>query len=260
MLRLRTLGLVLVAVFAFSAVVASAASAAPPEFGRCVAQSGGKYTESNCQTTGSGSFERSSTIVKKKFTSVSGAGKLETVGGTAVKCTGDEDEGEYTGVKTVGKLFVTFTGCKYGASTTCQNKGGTAGVIKTNELKGELGYIKKSTKEVGLSLTPAVAGGAFAEFVCFEGEIAPLTIVVKEGTAKGQKGGNSVIGRIGTVNTMASTFSLSFKQSAGVQEITEFEGGKLDVLESSVNGETPKRAGEETEDTITNEEAIEIFA
>ena len=36
----------------------------------------------------------------------------------------------------------------------------------TNPLKGELGYIKKSAKEVGVELEPAKKGGAFAEFEC----------------------------------------------------------------------------------------------
>jgi hypothetical protein len=50
MRRIRIVGLCLVAAFAFSALVASAAQAAGPEWGRCVAQKKGEYTEGNCQT------------------------------------------------------------------------------------------------------------------------------------------------------------------------------------------------------------------
>jgi len=46
----RILGLCLAAVFALSAMVASAAQAAGPEWGRCVAQKKGEYTDANCQT------------------------------------------------------------------------------------------------------------------------------------------------------------------------------------------------------------------
>jgi hypothetical protein len=50
MRRIRIVGLCLVASFAFGALVASAAQAAEPEWGRCVAQKKGEYTEGNCKT------------------------------------------------------------------------------------------------------------------------------------------------------------------------------------------------------------------
>ncbi len=50
MKRIRIVGLCLVAVFAFGAIVASAAQAAGPEWGRCAPQKKGKYTEGNCLT------------------------------------------------------------------------------------------------------------------------------------------------------------------------------------------------------------------
>lgn len=54
-------GLCLVAVFALAAVTAASASAVTPEWGKCEAQVGGKYTDGNCQTKakgkGAGSFE-----------------------------------------------------------------------------------------------------------------------------------------------------------------------------------------------------------
>ncbi|MGP0100939.1 MAG: hypothetical protein ACLPUT_04860 [Solirubrobacteraceae bacterium] len=50
MKRIRTVGLCLVAAFAFGALVASAAQAAGPEWGRCVSVKKGFYSDSNCQT------------------------------------------------------------------------------------------------------------------------------------------------------------------------------------------------------------------
>jgi hypothetical protein len=47
-------GLCLVAVFALAAVTAASASAASPEWGKCEAQAGGKYEDSNCQTKAKG--------------------------------------------------------------------------------------------------------------------------------------------------------------------------------------------------------------
>src|ERR1700735_3025010 len=152
MIRIRMIGLSLVAMFAMSAVVTSAASAVPakPYFKECapVAAGTGTFEKSTCTgaagtkefiwvaggntecrevtTAGTGTFEKSTcagaagtkefikvkTPLKNKFTSKSGAGKLVTAGGEEVKCTGDTDTGETTGPKTVGNVVVKFTGCE----------------------------------------------------------------------------------------------------------------------------------------------------
>ena len=60
MRHVRMLGLCLVAVFAVAAIAATSASALP-EWGKCEAKAGGKYSDSNCtkkaKPLGSGSFE-----------------------------------------------------------------------------------------------------------------------------------------------------------------------------------------------------------
>ena len=53
MRHVRMLGLCLVAVLALGAYAVSSASALP-EWGKCVAKAGGKYTEANCNTKGKG--------------------------------------------------------------------------------------------------------------------------------------------------------------------------------------------------------------
>ena len=71
MRHLRIIGLCLAAVFAIAAVTASTASAKKPEWGKCVAQAGGKYLDGNCQTKGKGgSFEwkKGSTLPNVPFT------------------------------------------------------------------------------------------------------------------------------------------------------------------------------------------------
>jgi len=50
MKRIKTVGLCLVAVFAFGALAASAAQAAGPEWGRCASVKKGFYSDSNCTT------------------------------------------------------------------------------------------------------------------------------------------------------------------------------------------------------------------
>lgn len=77
----------------------------------------------------------------------------------AVSCEEAVDAGEVTGMSTIGKLTVTFTGCQVtAASKTCTIKSTSAkeGEIVTNTLMGELGTTKseEATSEVGLLLLP----------------------------------------------------------------------------------------------------------
>ena len=71
MKHLRIMGLSLVAVFAIAAVAATSASALP-EWGRCEAKAGGKYSDSNCTKkaklgTGTFEFKKGSTLKNVKF-------------------------------------------------------------------------------------------------------------------------------------------------------------------------------------------------
>jgi hypothetical protein len=81
---LRITGLALVAALALGGIAVSSASAELPEFGKCVAQAEGAYTESNCATKAKigqpHSFERvnAKEIVKSKFTGTGGTSFFET--------------------------------------------------------------------------------------------------------------------------------------------------------------------------------------
>jgi hypothetical protein len=217
MQRLKVVRLVLLAAFAVSIVSVASASAALPEF--------------------TGPFP-------KTFTSTSGKGALETVGGKTVTCTSDTtDEGKITGEKTATAV-VLFSGCKSGI-VSCNSPGQAAGVIDTVPLTGTLGYISKAEKRVGLLLVPTT-GELFVEFEC-------------TGFAKSKVKG-AVIGELTPVNKKTKTFTLAFKQTKGKQAITKFEGGATEILESSLNGGAFEQAGEETTDTLTLTEEGEIKA
>src|SRR5581483_11264539 len=128
MQRMKLVRLTLVAVFALSLSSVASASAALPEF--------------------KGPFPKS-------FTSTSGKGTLETVGGKTVTCTSDTtDGGKITGEKTVTIEAVLFSGCKSGI-VNCNSPGQASGVIDTVALTGTLGYISKAEKRVGLLLAPS---------------------------------------------------------------------------------------------------------
>src|ERR1700691_6445797 len=109
----------LVAVLAFSAIVASAASAAKPEF-----KPEGAH----------------------KFTSKNGAATLEVVDGEKVTCTGGTGTGETSGKKALKKVTLSLTGCSTkvgGLKVSC----GTSGTITTKELEGQLEYLPAGTTE-----------------------------------------------------------------------------------------------------------------
>jgi len=216
--HVRMLGLCLVAVLAVAAYAVSSASALP-EWGKCVAKAGGKYTDANCTTKGKGGsfeWEKGATLSPVKFSghSVGSGGVLtsgfdecesgpdeglrvprsqcEAEGGeyynaveegyhVSVECENETNSGEATGKNKLGNVHVTFTGCKMLGHFPCSGKGLASGEIQTDLLKGELGYISKASHEVGVKLEPATKHGHFAEFSCAFG---PIDIVVGVGNKK----------------------------------------------------------------------------
>ena len=198
-------GLCLVAVFAIAAVTASSASALP-EWGKCTAKAGGKYSDGNCTVKakkGTGTFEwtKGKSLAPVPFTgkNVGSGGVLTTTlracgvpgatphlkqfprkkcieeGGEEqtsetepirIECESETSSGEANGTKNVGNIKVTFNGCTLGGFLPCKGQGLAEGEIKTTTLKGALGYINKAKKEVGVVLEPAVKHGIFANFEC----------------------------------------------------------------------------------------------
>ena len=71
MKRIKIMGLCLVAVFAVSVMASASASAEAPEFGRCLAKAGGKFSDAGCTkgVVSKGKFEWTSGVEKNKFTS-----------------------------------------------------------------------------------------------------------------------------------------------------------------------------------------------
>jgi hypothetical protein len=248
MLRVKTLGLALVAVFAFSAVVASAFAAAPA-FVHCVAQAGGKWEGGCLKEKASGGFEKvevAAGVGKLKFTSTSGAGKMEAAG-TVIECKKDTDVGEITGAKTVGAVVVTFTECEGTNGTKkckVKSKGsGTEGKVVTKELTGELGEVAaaESTTEVGERLKPT-SGSTYVEL---EGTCLPISPAPVTG---------AIIGEVTPTKSLSTTGKLVYTIASKKQKIQKFKGGSAEVLKVFGIAEAPL----ETTDTVTFEEAIEV--
>ncbi len=146
MLRIRTLGLALVAVFALSSVAASAASAAKPEY---------KGSLPNAFTI------KSNTIV------------FSVPGSITFTCSSGTGQGELTAdpSKKAGTVTLKWGGCLYDGTSPCQSPG-AKDEIKTFPLETTLGYINKKSGEVGEALTAA----KITEFEC-----ANVSFVVEGG-------------------------------------------------------------------------------
>lgn len=242
MKRMRIMGLCLVAVFSLALVAVSSASATEPAFFECKSVGKGKGTFSKgCKVMkAGGGFEPTEGIGKGKV--FKGKGGSATLHTPAVKgeitCSSFKDEGKITGVKNTSKVLSTFSGCST-LGKKCHSAGQKAGTIKTNALKGVLGYINKANKEVGVDLTPET-GEELAAFEC-EG----ITVKVK----------GSVIGHQTPVNSFSKTSVNTFVVNGeGFQDVKNLEGGPTDVLESTINGSGPFESGQQAGATNVGEE------
>jgi hypothetical protein len=262
-------GLCLVAVFAIASVAATSASALP-EWGQCFKKGpGSKYTDSNCQkkatlkTPGEYEWRKSTEVKNKAFTGEGGTGTLTTtfilcepeprrvpggcgpgqeetkLGPILVECETESANGEASGTKEVKNVAVIFKGCK-SLGSACSNTP-TEGEIRVNTLKGALGYISKSKKEVGVLLTPAKAKGDFAIFTC---AAVNLTVTVGVGNAKEgaayspeKTGGyDGLISPVTPVNEMTAALTQVYAVNGAEENIpSKFEGKHIELLEDFTN-------------------------
>jgi hypothetical protein len=264
---IRIISCALLAAFALAAIAATSASAAVPEFGRCIKEAGGKFENAGCTkvkagankfefypATGKAANGNEKKLVKDKFTSLKEAGSeeatLETKSGSLVKCTEESSSGgeyfigEGSNSKQIKKLVAKFNGCKEETlKTKCQNTG-TEGEILTDSLEGELGFVAGT--KVGLDLKPEAPATKDAVFKCAGGAV---TIEVQ----------GSVIHEVKS-NTMLLTSKEVFKCTKPGKQVPEkFAGGPLDILESNLNGGAFEQACQRIKAITTSEEKIEAL-
>jgi hypothetical protein len=242
-------GICLIAALAVTGVLSAAASAAAPEFGRCVAKAGGKYATSACDSE-KAKAEKYEWLpgpgANNKFTSHIKSGTkatLETVKKLKVTCTGETSTGEVATAKEVAHVVAIFTGCISSGLKCHSSIGGTQaeGEIKTNPMHGGLGVEKEGTKpplnnKLAEELTPE-GGGEFTSFVC-----AGISVKVK----------GAVLHPI-TTDKMINKATEKFAASKGKQKPEKYVGGSPIILESSFSGGPYEQSGQ----TITTETTFE---
>ncbi len=287
MKHLRIMRLSALAALVVGAMMSASASAALPEWGKCVKMATGRYANAQCTggkvKKGGYEWDRGTAAIEKKgFTSSGGAAELRTTTGIATDCTSETTKGELSGSKGVSHVEVTFQGCHANLEGLICTGGEIEeiaegylkekpGEIKTRELQGALGYIEgKGTADpvVGISLTPEAKHGLFAQFICGG------ALVVRVGAKAKKGGGDSIISPITPANQMVSTAVQTYTQQqeceeaechgTGVQIPASFEGGKQDILETEISdnfGETEwAQSGQTLTTTNTLEEEVEIKA
>jgi hypothetical protein len=273
----RTQGIALCVVGAcmLIAVGATAAGAALPELGRCVAVEGkvvgtktiynGNYKGKGCgpeSPTKTGKYEFLPGPGAEPTFEGAGAGEtvtLETVGGRKVFCGLGETKGEYTGAKTE-KLTLVLNFCEDTTlKQSCQSLDPEEkevqpieGTIKSLPLKGELGFISGAggnRPAIGWDIKPEV-GSTVAIFEC--GPFLTGTQVTLDG---------SYIEQIKPTSKMTEEFHDKYKQVKGHQQPEQFEGGEKDTLtiKYSKGLETPitEQVGYKGVEEVTTEEELE---
>ena len=258
--RFKTIALCLLAVAAVSLASIASASAAAPEYGRCIKAEKnvkkewtGSFSDSKCtkkvtaeEKAKKGKFEWFAGASKKFQTSSGGKGVLEEVGKNAVACKSESSTGEYSGAKEVKNVIVKFKECESGPFV-CTSEGHPAGELETKTLEGRLVWENETTKKVAFELTP-VGGEShpFIEFTCG----LSLTVAVK----------GAILVPIKT-NTMSETVPLKYKAKHGFQTPEYYEeGGKKvrAVLLSNFAGKGFAQAGQNIVSTVKNEEKLEV--
>jgi hypothetical protein len=226
-------GLGIGAALAVSLVLATGASAALPELGRCVKQKHGEYTTGSCTTKaakkGAGFFEWEPGAVANGFSIKGGLTTFEAeVSGTKFACKASSGAGEYVGSSEVKITKLAFTGCEvHSAKVPCQTEAAegnsTEGEINFYALDGVWGKIKET--KAGILLTGTVADP-------FEPPLGPTPFLAhwECGGKLSGKGVNifveeGVIAEVTATDVMSLAAKEKFAKSAtGKQAITEFEG------------------------------------
>jgi hypothetical protein len=193
MKRIRIMGLCLVAMFAISAAMASASSAASPEFKTCVKATektpektykDGEFSDKNCgKALPGGKYKLAAYNQGKNKLKLTGKGgkglniqyipESETIIGDT-ECSSEAIKGLVTGPKTA-EFTTLYKGCKTNEGKNCNSAGNGKGQISTTLLTATLLSQPGSKDGVGIAIAPK-SGSVLSEYNC-EG----LEIVAKGG-------------------------------------------------------------------------------
>jgi hypothetical protein len=267
--RTRIVGTGMVVVFAIAALSAGSASAAAPEFGRCLkraTKSLSNFDSAKCVKVASedagteaeklkkGNYQWFPGVVNNKFTTKmkqATIATIESVAGFKITCTTATSGGEYVpggSNNEVAGVVMQFTGCEtHLGKCNSWGKGKGGGEITTAALEGVLGVEKVGTNPplndtLALELH-APAGEDVAKIEC-----GGLTVVIR----------GSVLHKV-AANAMKLTATEKLTAPRGKQKPEHFAGGLPGehILESNRNGVPFEQTGLTITTILTNEEKVE---
>jgi hypothetical protein len=218
--------------------LASTALAAEPAFYECHkgAVGSGVYSNKTCSTLaapGKGKFEVQEGVGGEKlFKGKAGKTTWHVPSLAAVmECKTAASEGIVSTPTEESEVRLSFAGCSF-IGKHCTTAGQPLGTVLTEPLKGELGYLNKSKREVGIDFR-AETGTQMAKYEC-------------EGLERVLFG--SLIGsQTGDINTFSTSSTWTFSVNGeGEQVLRSFEGGVEDFPEELVNGSGPFAVGIES--------------
>ena len=192
-----------------------------------------------------------------------------------VECEGETNSGVARHVNEVENIQVTFKGCLLLGQVPCENTA-KEGEIKTNTLKGRIGYLEKAAKpqpKVGVLLEPATTGGLFATMSCAGGIYEVIVGVGNEvsGSYYEGTGNDGIMAPVTPVNKSTPGFEQVFStfgegaenqpnQFEGETAIHDLESATTLTTESEHNEYGWTRAGQSLTNRVTTEGADEIKA
>lgn len=175
--------------------------------------------------------------------------EVEEAGTIIIECTAEHATGELSGANAVKNVEVRFTHCTVlgPEGPACTSPGAAEGEVKTETLKGVLGYINKAKKEVGVELNPSKPKGVFATFTC----AGILRTAVGAGNAKEGSyykpettgGRDGILSPVTPVNVMTPTVTQVYTVECHGQETPagtcenlprSFEGKPIGELEDYI--------------------------
>jgi hypothetical protein len=253
MRRIRIVGLCLIAVFAVVAVAATSASAAEPEWGHCVAQKKGEYTEGNCKTKSAkahkGKFEWISGAVgcyaqkKGEYTNSSCTSKSAKAHKGKYEKTGG---GKFTGAAGAGVLNTFFYGCEHEYEGTLTLNARVPHEDCTGEPYGFDGILS-SVIPVECESEHASGESAGSDEVTnvsvrFKGCVASGLPATTHGLPAGEIQVNQLKGRLGYINKSAHEVGVLLEPAAAGGQFAEFEVVEGEVIQHVGEGNATEGA------------------
>lgn len=161
-----------------------------------------------------------------KYTSVNAGSKIVNLGfaGAEITCTAATGKGETKGPTKVQHVEIKFTGCQAPEGllkVECKSPGANAKEIRTESLRGKLGYLKSGgNKPAGLSFEPENGTETFLAYKC--GIVEGIKTVI-----------GSALGEITTTPVEQETWEAVFAPNATntAEKWIKFEeeGGKFEL-------------------------------